>query len=93
MMLPPHILNYSCGYVGGQFPKFEDDVFQLRGGGDEFQFLLPTAETALTNIHADEILSEEELPKKYFAYTPCYRKEAGSYRAEERGNDSRSSVQ
>ncbi len=85
MMLPPHILNYSCGYVGGQFPKFEDDVFQLRGGGDEFQFLLPTAETALTNIHADEILSEEELPKKYFAYTPCYRKEAGSYRAEERG--------
>jgi seryl-tRNA synthetase len=85
MMLPPHILNYSCGYVGGQFPKFEDDVFQLRGGGDEFQFLLPTAETALTNIHADEILSEEKLPKKYFAYTPCYRKEAGSYRAEERG--------
>lgn len=85
MILPPHILNYSCGYVGGQFPKFEDDVFQLRGDSNEFQFMLPTAETALTNIHADEILSEEELPKKYFAYTPCYRREAGSYRAEERG--------
>ncbi|HNZ63014.1 MAG TPA: serine--tRNA ligase [Bacillota bacterium] len=85
MLLTPHILNYSCGYVGGQFPKFEEDVFQIRGGGDEFQFILPTAETALTNIHADEILAEEELPKKYFAYTPCYRREAGSYRANERG--------
>ncbi|HHX29972.1 MAG TPA: serine--tRNA ligase, partial [Clostridiaceae bacterium] len=85
MMLPPHILNYECGYVGGQFPKFEDDVFQLRGGGDKFQFILPTAETALINIHADEILKESELPKKYFAFTPCYRREAGSYRADERG--------
>jgi len=55
MMLPPHILNYNCGYVGGQFPKFEDDVFQLKGGGDKFQFILPTAETALTNVHVDEI--------------------------------------
>lgn len=85
MMLPPHILNYECGYAGGQFPKFEDDVFQLRGGGDKFQFILPTAETALVNVHADEILAEDELPKKYFAYTPCYRREAGSYRADERG--------
>jgi seryl-tRNA synthetase len=49
------------------------------------RFLLPTAETALVNIHRDEILSEEELPHKYFAYTPCYRSEAGSYRTEERG--------
>lgn len=85
MMLTPHILNYACGYVGGQFPKFEDDVFQLKGGSGDFQFMLPTAETALTNIHADEILTEDELPKKYFAYTPCYRREAGSYRADERG--------
>lgn len=85
MMLTPHILNYECGYVGGQFPKFEDDVFQLRGGGEKFQFILPTAETALTNVHADEILKESELPKKYFAFTPCYRREAGSYRADERG--------
>ncbi len=85
MMLPPHILNYECGYVGGQFPKFEEDVFQLRGGGERFQFILPTAETALTNVHVDEILKEAELPKKYFAFTPCYRREAGSYRADERG--------
>ncbi len=85
MMLPPHILNYECGYVGGQFPKFEEDVFQLRGGGDKFQFILPTAETALTNVHVDEILKEADLPKKYFAFTPCYRREAGSYRADERG--------
>lgn len=85
MMLPPHILNYECGYVGGQFPKFEEDVFKLRGGGDKFQFILPTAETALTNVHADEILTEADLPKKYFAFTPCYRREAGSYRADERG--------
>jgi seryl-tRNA synthetase len=47
--------------------------------------MLPTSETALANYHRDEILSEDELPKKYFAYTPCYRKEAGSYRSLERG--------
>jgi len=88
-ILPPHILNYQCGYTAGQFPKFADDVFHLassqEGGGRSGQFLLPTSETALINIHRDEILQEDELPKKYFAYTPCYRKEAGSYRAQERG--------
>ena len=87
MMLPPHILTYQCGYTAGQFPKFKDDVFQLKNDdSDDFtHFILPTAETALVNLHRDEILSEAEMPKKYFAYTPCYRKEAGSYRAEERG--------
>ncbi len=85
-ILPPHILIYQCGYTAGQFPKFEDDVFQLKPEDGKFnQFLLPTAETALINYHRDEILQEEELPKKYFSYTPCYRKEAGAYRAEERG--------
>ena len=86
-ILPPHILIYQCGYTAGQFPKFEDDVFQLKSKEEkEFeQFLLPTAETALINYHRDEILREDELPKKYFAYTPCYRREAGAYRAEERG--------
>ena len=49
------------------------------------QFLIPTAETSLDNIFRDEISEESELPKKYFSYTPCYRKEAGSYRANERG--------
>ncbi len=86
-MLPPHILTYQCGFTAGQFPKFADDVFKVESGevNDKMQFILPTAETALINYHRDEILNEEDLPKKYFAYTPCYRKEAGSYRAEERG--------
>lgn len=86
-ILPPHILTYQCGYTAGQFPKFADDVFHLKENESKSytQFLLPTAETALVNLHRDEILDESELPKKYFAYTPCYRREAGSYRAEERG--------
>ena len=85
-MLPPHLLKAECGYTAGQFPKFSDDVFHLRSDGDdEGQFLLPTAETALINVHRDEILDEAALPLKYFSYTPCYRKEAGSYRARERG--------
>ncbi|QWB99508.1 serine--tRNA ligase [Mycoplasmatota bacterium] len=83
-MLMPHILNYQSGITAGQFPKFEDDVFWL--DGDEKQkFLLPTSETALINIHRNEILDLKDLPKKYFSYSPCYRKEAGSYRSEERG--------
>jgi seryl-tRNA synthetase len=85
-VLPPHLLSQECGYTAGQFPKFADDVFVLEAAPDqERRFLLPTAETALVNLHRDELLSEAELPRKYFAYTPCYRKEAGSYRTEERG--------
>lgn len=83
-ILPPHLLNEESGYVAGQFPKFREDVFWLDGIEPQ-RFLLPTAETALVNYHRNEMLSEEELPKKYFAYTPCYRREAGSYRTEERG--------
>ncbi|HWO10292.1 MAG TPA: serine--tRNA ligase [Polyangiaceae bacterium] len=85
-VLPPHLLSMPCGYTAGQFPKFVDDVFMLEANADqERRFLLPTAETALVNLHRDELLTEAELPRKYFAYTPCYRKEAGSYRTEERG--------
>lgn len=84
-VLPPHILTYACGYTAGQFPKFMDDVFHLKTEDETVQFLLPTSETALINFYRDEILPEEDLPKKFFAYTPCYRKEAGSYRAQERG--------
>lgn len=85
-LLPPHILTYQAGYTAGQFPKFADEVLALEQGehGPE-RFLLPTAETALVNLHRDETLAEAELPKKYFAYTPCYRKEAGGYRTAERG--------
>lgn len=86
-VLPPHMLNYECGLGAGQFPKFEDDVYRVETaeGGAARRFLLPTAETALVNLYRNEIIPEAELPKKLFAYTPCYRKEAGSYRAEERG--------
>jgi len=83
-ILPPHTLNEESGFVAGQFPKFKQDVFWLEGTEPK-RFILPTAETALVNLHRNEILKEEELPKKYFAYTPCYRREAGSYRSEERG--------
>ena len=84
MILPPHLLNYESGYTAGQFPKFEEDVFWLEGM-EPRRFMLPTAETALVNLHRNEILSEDELPKRYFGVTPCYRSEAGSYRTEERG--------
>lgn len=83
-MMLPHILNYESGLTAGQFPKFKDEVFWLEKE-EPRKFILPTAETALINIHRNEILKPEELPKKYFAYTPCYRREAGSYRSEERG--------
>ena len=83
-ILPPHLLNEASGFGAGQFPKFREDVFWLNDMEPK-RFLLPTAETALVNIYRDEIMKEEDLPKKLFAYTPCYRREAGSYRTEERG--------
>lgn len=82
MILPPHIVGQESGYTAGQLPKFQDDVYWLKEGN---QFLIPTAETALDNLFRNEILEERDLPKKYFSFTPCYRKEAGSYRANERG--------
>lgn len=86
LVLPPHMLTWECGYVAGQFPKFTEDVFQIANPtSEDKKFMLPTAETALVNMHRDEIIAAEELPKKYIAYTPCYRREAGSYRSEERG--------
>ena len=78
MMLVPHSLNYACGFAAGQFPKFADDVYWLT----PCPVMIVTTtisccrrqRTALVNLHRDEILAESELPKKYFAYTPCYRK-------------------
>ncbi len=85
-VLLPHMLNYECGYTAGQFPKFGDEVYKIANPTSEVaKFMLPTAETALVNLHRDEILTLDELPRKYIAYTPCYRREAGSYRSEERG--------
>lgn len=85
LMMLPHMLNYECGFGAGQFPKFMDEVYWIDGKGEGNKFLLPTAETALVNLYRNEVLSEEELPKKFAGFTPCYRREAGSYRAEERG--------
>ncbi len=85
-ILPPHMLGYDCGYVAGQFPKFTEEVYWIQNPtSSDKKFMLPTAETALVNLHRDEILPKAELPYKYIAYTPCYRREAGSYRSEERG--------
>ena len=89
-ILPPLALGYNCGYGSGQFPKFKDEVYwvendEAEGDRTKMKFMLPTAETALVNLYSGEVLKESELPKKLFAYTPCFRKEAGSYRSEERG--------
>ena len=88
MILPPHMLGYNCGFGAGQFPKFTDEVYWVDsedGDKKRAKFMLPTAETALVNMYSGEIIDEDKLPMKFFAYTPCYRKEAGTYRAEERG--------
>ena len=87
IILPPHQLGYNAGFGAGQFPKFSDEVYWLDVDPDrkKNRFMLPTAETALVNMYSGEIIDADKLPMKYFAYTPCYRKEAGSYRAEERG--------
>ncbi len=85
-ILPPHMLGYECGYVAGQFPKFTEEVYWIENPtSSDRKFMLPTAETALVNLHRDEIMAKSDLPRKYIAYTPCYRREAGSYRSEERG--------
>ena len=86
MILPPHMLEYQCGLTAGQFPKFADEVYKIENPTDgRVHYMLPTAEAALASLYRDEILSEEELPKKLFSYTPCFRREAGSYRSDERG--------
>ncbi|MFB0920574.1 MAG: serine--tRNA ligase [Oscillospiraceae bacterium] len=86
LLMVPHMLNYECGLTAGQFPKFKDEVYWIDVAEDQQRrFMLPTAETALASIHRDEILTEAELPRKYISYTPCFRREGGSYRAEERG--------
>ena len=85
-ILPPHMLEYQCGETAGQFPKFADEVYKIANPTDDrTHYMLPTAEAALCAIYRDEIHSESDLPKKLFAYTPCFRREAGSHRADERG--------
>lgn len=81
MIIPPNLVLRESAYTAGQLPKFKDDVYWVQDG----LCLIPTAETVLTNIYRGDVLDEKDLPKKFFAYTPCYRREAGSYRANEKG--------
>lgn len=81
-VLPPLLVNRSSMTATGQLPKFEEDLFRLR---DEDYFLIPTAEVPVTNLHRDETLKESALPIRYTAYTPCFRREAGSYGKDTRG--------
>ncbi len=81
-LIPPFLLNEASAYASGHLPKFGEDLFWLK---DEELCLNATAEMMLGNYHRDEILIEEELPKKYIGYSACFRREAGSYRQEERG--------
>jgi len=86
MLFVPYILEYQCGLTAGQFPKFSDEVYRIENPTDDrIHYLLPTAEAALVSLHRDEILPEAELPKKYISFTPCFRREAGTYGSEERG--------
>lgn len=81
MLLLPPVAKEACGFGAGQFPKFAHEVFRLQ---DTALFLIPTAETILVNLYQDQMLGEEELPLKYTACTPCFRRETGK-RADERG--------
>lgn len=80
-VIPPLLVNEQSAYVAGQLPKFKDDLYWTQ----EQQCLVPTAETALVNFYRDEILPEKDLPKKFYSYTPCFRREAGTYGANYRG--------
>ena len=86
LILPPHMLEYECGVTAGQFPKFADEVYKIENPTDNrSRYMLPTAEAALASLYRNEILTEADLPKKLVSYTPCFRREAGSYRSDERG--------
>ncbi|AEA34086.1 serine--tRNA ligase [Hippea maritima] len=79
-IIPPYIVNYDVMVGTGQFPKFIEEAYETSG-----QYLIPTAEVPLVNLHREEMLSEDELPIKYVAYTACFRKEAGSYGKDVKG--------
>src|SRR3990172_8746390 len=81
-VLPPFMVNKKSMTATGQLPKFEEELFKVENGA---YYLIPTAEVPVTNIHQDEILPEESLPVRYTAWTPCFRREAGSYGKDTRG--------
>ncbi len=79
---PPHLVTRETITATGQLPKFEEDLYNTK---PDDMFLIPTAEVTLVGLHKDEVLDRKELPLKYAAYTPCYRREAGSYGRDVRG--------
>ena len=81
-VFPPILVNRESMTGTGQLPKFEMELFRI---ADPEFYLIPTAEVPVTNIHRDEILREKDLPIYYTAYTPCFRREAGSYGKDTRG--------
>jgi len=81
-VIPPFMVNLKTITGTGQMPKFEDELYRCR---DDELFLIPTAEVPLTNIHSGEVLAAEKLPLKYVAWTPCFRREAGSYGKDTKG--------
>jgi seryl-tRNA synthetase len=81
-VLPPFLVNRDAMTATGQLPKFEEDLFRV---SEPDFFLIPTAEVPVTNIHREEMLEREQLPIRYVAYTPCFRREAGSYGQDVRG--------
>ena len=83
-VIPPYLVTGETLTGTGHLPKFESDLFKTRAG-DKDLYLIPTAEVPLTSLHRDEILEAAELPKKYVAFTPCFRSEAGSYGKDVRG--------
>ena len=84
-IMPPVLVNREAMTGTGQLPKFEEDLFKLEKDDTKGYLLIPTAEVPVTNIHREEILSEKDLPIFYTAYTPCFRREAGSYGKDTRG--------
>ncbi|HEY2811649.1 MAG TPA: serine--tRNA ligase [Rhabdochlamydiaceae bacterium] len=84
MILPPLLVHPEIMFGSGQLPKFEKQLFQI-ADKDYHLFLIPTSEVAINGLYYDEIFKEEELPKKYVAYTPCFRREAGAAGSQERG--------
>jgi len=81
-VLPPFIVNAASLTGTGQLPKFKQDLFKLENSD---YYLIPTAEVPVTNIHRNEVLEADDLPRYYAAYTPCFRSEAGSYGKDTRG--------
>ncbi|MFC1809072.1 serine--tRNA ligase [Candidatus Omnitrophota bacterium] len=81
-ILPPFLVNEDSMFGTGQLPKLKEDMYNLEEDG---LYLIPTAEVPVTNMHRDEILNEKDLPIKYVSYTPCFRREAGSYGKDTRG--------